>query len=224
MRSRLFALKEVYTKREIFLFLLVFVLLLVAVFPRWTFEEMFRKDPAAKIPLRIKYLEALSKVSDNLLFKEALVESYIQAGDYKKALAYLEELERLYPEDTEIKKLRYLLIKRFYFEEKDPLKKGEYLKQSHEILFEMASVSQDVKSLEFLYKEALSMNAPSVAFLASYKLALTTKDRRWIKESISLAFALGKYKEALKLLPLIEGEDKESVYLRYRLYIALKDY
>ncbi|RMH01703.1 MAG: hypothetical protein D6699_06590, partial [Aquificota bacterium] len=45
-----------------------------------------------------------------------------------------------------------------------------------------------------------------------------------IKESISLAFALGKYKEALRLLPLIEGEDKESVYLRYRLYIALKDY
>mgnify|MGYP001770632552 CR=1 FL=1 len=221
-RSKLrpYVLEEFFSKRELFAFVALFITILFLLYPGWRFKEYLEKDPRANIQLRIKYLNALYRVDKKPEFGELLVESYIQAGKYTEALQTLEDMEKSAVDKLRISKLRYLLLKRLYFETLN----DAYRKGAQSVLFEMARATDDYRLLQFIYEEGLKIRAPYASLEAGYRLAKLTKSLSWAEKAFNLAVGLKDLSKAKEVIDLVPSEDESSLLFKHKAYAQIGAY
>ncbi len=160
------AVAKFIANREIFGFILIVLFSMILVFPKGKLERLILEEDS-NITLSNMYLESLVKVNPDPGLKLLIAERYIKIGEEKRAIKYLDDLEKINDSDTvgKAKFLRYWILKRNFFSKNVSLEeKGHLRHQMKAILEESYKSIIDVKELEKEYKEALSMEFQDLAY------------------------------------------------------------
>ena len=225
------AIAKFITNKEIFGFILIVLFSMILVFPKGKLEGLILEEDS-NITLSNIYLESLVKVNPDPSLKLLIAERYSRIGEEKRAIKYLDDLEKSNDPDTvgKAKFLRYWILKRKFFSKNVSLEEKEYLRhQMKAILEESYKSIIDVKELEKEYKEALSMEFQDLAYKIAIRiLHIKPKDIYWLKESYKLAIMLKDYENAIRFLQKLVILDKENSFNYNKeianVYIAKKDF
>ncbi len=219
-RSRRYVLIEGFSLRDVLSFLLLFLVLLVVLFPKGRLEELILKGEETNVDLTEKYIEALLKLKLPPEVKTALLRKYILEGEEKKVEELLARLKEESPERAY--ELEYLYLKRKFFSRRgDP---EEVLGRIRKALSYMILRAGKREKLLWLYREALSFGFTDLAYLAAYRLAKVTGEERWYEVAFLHAWQLGKFREAGKLVGKFTPTRKETLLLLYLYYYQKRDY
>ncbi|ACM92300.1 hypothetical protein NAMH_1427 [Nautilia profundicola AmH] len=161
-------------------FVVIFIIFLLAAFPRNTLYTMIKNDNSETA---VKYLQNILKFYPSSKLEYILAEKYINLGEFKKAEQLLKKQKDSYQKFY----YEYLIAKRKYFNKKSGISE---IKKFLYTLFEYAKKD---KQFEYIYKEAKSFNLLDLEFE-------TLKHLHYTDELINVALALKKYKTALRYL------------------------
>jgi len=216
---------KIFSNWELLVFVIVFLLLSVVLFPKGRLEDIILNGKEYNYELSRIYIERLLKIEfkPELLF--SLIEKDMCLGKYKEALHYLKFYEKELYSRKEIKEkaifYRYLILKAEFFSSKFNSERGKLKEKIKSLLLELAKFSKK-ETLEKVFKESLSMNLPQVALRVSEQLALLTGEIRWRQEAFRLSLSLSMWEKALQHLLVLMEEDTKSKekYLKTAMLLA----
>ena len=223
-RSGRFVLIESFTIRDIVVFVLLFMAVMVVLFPAGRLERIILKEDRLNTYLHIKYLEALSEINPSPDILEALARAYASTGRRAKALEVAELLGR-FP-DARLRSLRigYEILKHEYFQARSVEKKRELEKKLRRRLLNIAILEKKRNNLEKTYREGSAMGFHRVALFTAQKLARITGDEEWLRKAVDHALILRDYSTALALAQSLKSEDLSAKVLTYRIYSRLNEH
>lgn len=205
-KSKQYVIIKIFPTRDIIAFLLLFISILILIFPEGKLEEILFSSEEVNIDLSIKYLEALSKFKKSPKFLRALAMKYIKKGEYDKASSTLKRLEQEFPdEEIEILKTKYEILKGIFFLRKE--KENVKLKKEIEnILSEILKKVDNLQDFKWIFKEGISVNIPSVVLSSASKIIASSQDdeerKNYIKKVIEYALWIQNYKLAKTLISI----------------------
>ncbi|WP_457600449.1 hypothetical protein [Hydrogenivirga sp.] len=223
-KSKRLVLIESFPVKDIITFLLLFVAVMVFLFPAGELEDKLLKEKGVNTYLHVKYLRALLKVKESPDLLEALAKAYASVGMEKEALKTAEELKKFPGYGLRALRIKYEILKYEFFRSKDDRRRRLLLQELHQILVALALETEEVNDLEELYRESVKMNAPRAAMLTSNRIFSKTGDIRWLKTAVRYALQLKEYSTALSLSRKLPRDNPEAALLRYRIYLAMRDY
>ncbi|NPB06982.1 MAG: hypothetical protein GXO03_05185 [Aquificae bacterium] len=216
LRSRVVI--KLFSWKEIVFFVAFFLALAALFFPAGKLEEYLEQDAATNAELTRKYTEALLRVKSPSQIKLAVLRRYAYEGDEEKVLKLLKQVRKENP--LEADELEYELLKRKYFSSKDETVR----RRMRVLLYRLIKGAKDERELKRLYREALSMNFPELAFEAAYRLALKTGSPYWKEEAFLLALQLSKKEVVERLAGSFEPRKPETARALYYYYLAKGDW
>ncbi len=212
---------------EIALIVIFFSVMLVVIFPKGRLEKYIKEEKNVNPRLAIIYIEALEKLKPTPEIRIMKALAYLSIGDFDKAYRSVEGLVNAPLEENSLEQL-YFILKRFYFTTQRQEQKVLIQKDMEKALREL-SKTDNLKKLEFVYKEAVSMAFHRIALDASVRINTLTKNQDvfWLEKAYKHSFELKEYALAVRYLEYLLKTDKEkgSLWLReyYRLALAMDD-
>ena len=201
---------------------MIFVSVLVMLFPAGRLERIILKEDNLNTYLHIKYLESLSRLNPSPDILETLARAYASTGQRAKALEVAERL-RLLP-DAQVRSYRisYEILKHEYFSQRSPTKKREILRRLKRLLMSIAILEQDTETLRRIYKESADMGFHRIALITSQKLAKKTGDYTWLEKAVLHAIILRDYSTALRIAESIKDRKIREKVLTPELYVLAR--
>ena len=224
LRLRRFVLIDAFPVKELLAFVLLFLGVMVVLFPGWTLRDLLFHEEGVNLRLHVKYLEALAEIRPSPEILEALALSYAQLGRREKVSEIVKALEHYPGARYRAIRIEYEFLKRDYFSAGSEEEKKDIKKRLEALLRDMVRLSSDEETLKWIFRESVSMNAGYVSFLSAKELALTTGDRKWVREAMTRAFYLGRYKDVVLLGEKYKADDSSSLIMMFRSYYQLRDY
>ncbi|WP_297889977.1 hypothetical protein [Sulfurihydrogenibium sp.] len=225
------ATKEIFSYKEIFGFVLVVLIVSFIIFPKGKIEKLvFEED--TNIELSNIYLENLIRITNNDQLRLLLAERYIKLGYKYKAIPILNFLEKSPNKEinSKAKVLRYQILKSEYFAKDTPDDKKELLKiQMKKLLIDSLNSTQNLETIQKIYKEALSMAFIDVAYQSVKKAVVLSKNSKyWLTEAYKQALAISNFKDAQRYATELYRIDKENkvkwLNELYNISVSIKDY
>ncbi|WP_461828697.1 hypothetical protein [Aquifex sp.] len=210
-KSKYFVLTEFLSYKEVALFFLFFLFLMIIIFPQGRIEEILASPEETNIDLSKKYLEALIRTKSPSHLKEALLKKFAQVGDEEEVKRVIQEVKKSDP--LLALEVEYDLLKREYFSKKK--ERERIRKQMRETLREILHLERRPEQLEIWFRESARMNFPELAYLFARKLANITNSPKWYEEAFLYAVYSGRYEEAKQLIGKFKPQKKESYLLLY---------
>jgi len=212
-----YALTKLFSWRELVVFVLLFLLLMVAFFPAGKLEKYLEKDEGTNAELTRKYTEALMRVKSPAQIKKAILSRYAYGGEREKVLELIEEIRKENPKEAD--ELEYQFLKGEFFRTKG--KEREKIRRRMRVLLKrLLYYAQSPQELAFVYKESREMNFPELAFESAYRLAKLTGEDRWKERAFLLAYALGKKKAVEELAGTFRPTKRETFKALYYYYLS----
>lgn len=225
------AVADFVSKKEIYAFVFIVLILAFILFPKGRIEKLIIAEDT-NIELSSIYLENLIKIETDPNLRILLAERYIRLNNIVRALEILTSLEN--SGDLEVrskaKLLIYQILKRQFFSEDTDEKTKENLKvKMKSFLRESLKYSFDLKQLDSIYRESLSLGFVDVGLEVCLKaLKIEPNSTYWLKEAYKQSLATGDYKTAKELLYKLSITDKDNSIKwltdLYNLSIGTKDY
>lgn len=215
--------------KELILFSAVVISLFYFLYPKGSLEKLILNYKDSNLELANIYLENLVSINPDPNLKLLLAQRYSQIGDFQKAEKLLEELEKTELRDKAMF-LRYERLKTLYFSTQNPDSKSQYYRKIKALLEEILSISNDIKVLESLYRESVSMDFPDLSLKVAKKLSQIKDDREvyWLKIVYKHAVGLKDYETALHYADVLARVDKDNhqywLEEHYRIAIAAGKY
>ena len=216
-RSRFFVLSDFITYKEILLFFLFFILLMVVLFPRGRLEELLASPEETNLDLSKKYLEALIRAKSPEHLKETLLRKFARVGSEEEVRKVIQIIKRENP--TLAFEVEYDLLKRKYFSQQRD--KEKLRREIKKVLTALILLEDEPEALERWFRESVSMNFPELAYLSARKLANITNSQRWREEAFLYAIYSGKPQEAKQFVGTFKPTKKES-YIPLYYYLLEK--
>lgn len=219
-KSKYFVLSDFLSYKEITLFFLFFVFLMIVLFPKGRIEELLTSPEETNIDLSKKYLEALIRTKSPENLKVALLRKFAQVGNEEEVVRVIEVVKKENPKIA--LEVEYDLLKREYFSAKR--NKEEIRRKIKGVLLSIMLLEENPEKLKVWFQESVSMNFPELAYLSARRIAQSTRSRRWYEEAFLYAVYSGKREEAKKLIGKFKPTKKETYLLLYYFLIEKHNY
>jgi len=232
VHNKLTQKKYVVTYKELIFIFCVFVIILVALYPKDLLKEEIVSEKA-NYDLSMLYLKNLLQHNpDDESLMLILATQSIQSGNKDLAIRLLELL--LKSENAKIRKkallLSYELNKEQYFYIKEPALQKKAKKKLKKLFYLIYNGNLYADTdLQRWYQEAIFLDATWPAYtLAKQMIEKGNHDIKLIKNTFYTAVKLKKKSDALYLLSLLikydAKEHKKWILQKYNLYMSFKDY
>ena len=210
--------RKVVTKWELLGIIVVFLVILYALFPKGKLEGYLLSENK-NYDLAIRYLETLIKSYPQLKeFKIALLKFYIKKGNFEKALKLMEEMKNdEYYNSLNFDKIAYGFYKYLYFKTKNK----KYLKIARNYLNRLLTLSASAENYEYVYNELVKLNLPDLQYKALKKLVKVNPSKNYLINLFNLAIYYKDYKTALSSLDKLYSIDKDRHWLEKKADIYL---
>lgn len=215
--------------KELTIFIIFVVSVMVLLYPKGKIENLILNYKDYNIDLGNIYLENLTRINKDPNLRLLLARRYAQIGNIKRSEEILRELENTELRDK-VLMVRYERLKFLYFSTEDPETKKMYKQSMREMLEHLHKISYDLRELEKIHTESISMGLIDVALKTSIKISKLKDDEdiHWLKIVYKNALATENYQVALKYCALLKAKDRENYlfWLReeYRIASGLKEY
>lgn len=215
--------------KELTIFIIFVVSVMVLLYPKGKIENLILNYKDYNIDLGNIYLENLTRINKDPNLRLLLAQRYAQIGNIKRSEEILRELENTELRDK-VLMVRYERLKFLYFSTEDPETKKMYKQSMREMLEHLHKISYDLRELEKIHTESISMGLIDVALKTSIKISKLKDDEdiHWLKIVYKNALATENYQVALKYCALLKAKDRENYlfWLReeYRIASGLKEY
>ena len=210
-KSKYFVLREFLTYKEITMFLILFLFLMVVFFPKGKIEELLLSSQETNKDLAKKYLGALIKVKSPENLKAVFLKKFAQIGSEEEVKKLIQKVKRENPKLS--LEVEYIFLKQKYFSNKE--NKEFLIKQLRDTLSKLILLENNPEKLKEWFKESVSMNFPELAYLSAKKLAALTDSMSWYEEAFIYAIYTGKKEEAKKFVGKFKPLKRESYMLLY---------
>lgn len=212
---------------EIVLLVIFFSVMLVVIFPKGRLEKYIKEEKNVNPQLAIIYIEALEKIKPNSDIRVIKALAYVNMGKFEEAYKAVEGLLNNSLDENSLVQL-YLILKRLYFATHKEEEKAQIYKDMEKALGSLSNTS-DLKRLEWLYQEAVSMAFHEMALDTLVRINIITKNRDvfWLEKAYKHSLELKKYNLAVRYLDYLLAADKEreALWLKeyYKLALAMDD-
>ncbi|MCX7738323.1 MAG: hypothetical protein N2Z80_02755 [Hydrogenothermaceae bacterium] len=215
--------------RELTVFIILVVSVMILLYPKGKIENLILNYKDYNIDLGNIYLENLTRINRDPNLRLLLAQRYAQIGDIKRSEEILRELENTELRDK-VLMVRYERLKFMYFSTEDSESKKMYKQSMREMLEHLYRISYDLRVLEKIHTESISMGLVDVALKTSIKISKLKDDENvhWLKVVYKNALATENYQVALKYCDLLKVKDRENYLFwlkeEYRIASGLKEY
>ena len=217
-KSRYYVLIDFISYKEILLFFLFFVLLMIVLFPKGRLEELLSSEEETNIDLSKKYLEALIRTKSPEHLRKTLLSKFARIGNEKEVRKVIETVKKENPKLA--LEVEYNLLKREYFLQKG--NKESVRREIKKVLTALILLEDNPKELEKWFRESVSMNFPDLAYKASKKLAYLTKTPMWYEKAFLYAIYSGNYDDAKRYIGKFKPSKRETYLPLY--YFLIQDH
>jgi hypothetical protein len=227
LNSRSFALSDIVSNLELFVFVVIVVFLSVVLFP-WNLKEKILEEENINTDLLISYLQALEKVSDDPLIHLKLAIELAKKGELDRALKEMNTINfDLIPDNLKDRALflSFKLYETLFFSCKSQEKKFLIRKRIEDlIILSLQRYKDNPQKLLYLYKFSEKMYFPEESLKIA--LLLSRFNSNWKIKAFIKAVEIGKIDLAYSILKEISIKKLPDRYkvVAFQIAFSKKDY